>query len=271
MPSAKIPPLIFLGGGQMAEAIFCRLIDSKELIPQEITVSDINIKRLDYLYKAYGIKTSRTNKAALDSENPVVLAVKPQQVSALLNEVSDKIGRRLVISVAAGITTRYIEKQLPRARVVRVMPNVAALVGTSIAAVSKGAKAKAVDVDITKKVFSRVGQVIEVKESLQNAVTAISGSGPAYFFYLIELLADAGSSVGLSKKHSRQLAIQTMIGSSELLKTEKSPEDLRKMVTSPGGTTEAAIKSFNENHLSAIVETAVQKASQRAKELSKDN
>jgi len=271
MPNPKIPPLIFLGGGQMAEAIFCRLIAGNELIPQEITVSDVDTKRLDYLYKTYGVKTARSNKAALDSDSPVVIAVKPQQVSGLLKDINKKIGKRLVISVAAGITARIIEKQLPQARVVRVMPNVAALVGTSIAAVSKGAKAKTVDAVVAGKIFSRVGQVIEVKESLQNAVTAMSGSGPAYFFYFTELLAEAGSSVGLNKKQSRQLAIQTMIGSSELLKTQKTPEELRKMVTSPGGTTEAAIKSFNTNHLSAIVETAVQKASERAKELSKDN
>lgn len=251
----------------MAEAIFSRLIKNGHFIPQEITVSDIDEKRLDYLYKTYGIKTARTNIEAIDSEGPVIFSVKPQQFEKVLKEVN-KMGERLVISIAAGIKTAFIERYLPLARVVRVMPNTAALVSEAISAISKGKKATGNDVDIAKRIFGSIGEVIELDEGLQNAVTAVSGSGPGYFFYLTELLAFAGKRVGLSRENSRKLAIQTAIGAGELLKTKKSPEELRKMVTSPGGTTEAAIKSFIGDNLPAIVEKAVKKAYKRGEELS---
>lgn len=268
MPRSKVSQLTFLGGGKMAEAIFSRLITKSHFIPQEITVSDINEKRLDYLYKTYGVKTSRSNLGALDSEGPVIIAVKPQQVKEILEQIGDKVGNRLIISIAAGIKTTFLERYMPLARVIRVMPNTAALVGMAITAVSKGKKATKNDVDIAERIFGSIGQVVELGENLQNAVTAISGSGPAYFFYLTELLAFAGRQVGLSKEKSRQLAIQTAIGAGELLKTERPPEELRKMVTSSGGTTEAAIKSFIDDNLPRIVEKAVKKAYKRGEELS---
>lgn len=254
----------------MAEAIFCRLISAGELVPQEVTVSDINIERLDYLYKNYGVKTSNSNVNALDySKGPIIIAVKPQQASQVLKEVGRKTDERLVISIAAGIKISLIEKYLEQARVVRVMPNVAALAGSAITAVSKGSRADTSDLEIVRKIFSAIGTVIEIDESLQDAVVAISGSGPAYFFYLTELLIEAGLGIGLDEEKSRQLAIRTAIGAGELLKTGKSPKELRKMVTSPGGTTEAAIKSLDDNKFSAIVKSAVQSAQRRAKDLSK--
>lgn len=252
----------------MAEAIFSRLLEKSSFIPQEITVSDIDEKRLDHIYKTYGIKTCRSNIDALESEGPVLLAVKPQQIAKVLEQISDQAGDRLVISIAAGVKAAFIERLLPAARVVRAMPNTAALVGKAITAISKGSKATNGDVDVATKIFAAIGDVVPVDESLQNAVTAVSGSGPAYFLYLTELLAFTGEGLGLSRKDSRKLAIQTAIGTGKLLETENSPEELRKMVTSPGGTTEAAIKSFIDDKLLNVVEKAVKKAYKRGEELS---
>lgn len=252
----------------MAEAIISGLLSQKLLSKNQIFVSDINKQRLVFLSQTYGVKTFESNQEALDSQGPVIIAVKPQHIQELLKEISPKIGERLVISIAAGITVSLLQDGLPEARIIRVMPNTAALVGEAITAISKGDSANDDDLKIAKTVFGAIGKVIEVEEELQNAVTALSGSGPAYFFYLSELLIEAGVKVGLSYEQSRQLSIQTAIGAGELLKADENPQKLRKMVTSPGGTTEAAIKSLEDNSLSDIVEKAVHKAYERAKELS---
>ncbi len=261
--------ITFVGGGKMAEAIFAHIIAKDILIPQEINVLDISDSRLDYLYKTYGVKTAHSTASAIDSDEPVIIAVKPQDMETVLKEISKKPMKNLVISIAAGIKTEYIEKYLPNARIIRAMPNSAALVSSAISALSRGSKASKEDLEAAKEIFATIGEVIEVKEDLQDSITALSGSGPAYFFYLTELLEEAGVSIGLSKENSQKLATQIAIGAGGLLETGKSPKELRKMVTSPEGTTEAAIKSFEESKLSNIVKKAVQKARERSRELSK--
>ncbi len=252
----------------MAEAIFSRLIPKTGIDPQSIIVSDIDSKRLAYLKNKHGIRIASSNEEAVNEPGAIVLAVKPQNMKDLLTEISAKVGKRLVISIAAGIKTKKIEERLTQARVVRVMPNTAAMVGHAITAISRGSRASDEDVEATREIFSSVGEVMDVDEKLQNSVTAVSGSGPAYFFYLVELLAEAGKSTGLDDEQSLKLATQTAIGAGELLRTGREAKELREMVTSKGGTTEAAIKAFQENKLSDIVRTAVQQASTRAKEIS---
>ncbi len=252
----------------MAEAIFSRLVSQKTINPDKITVTDVDIDRLDFLQEKYLVKASLINGQAITGADVIILSVKPQQIEAVLTEIGSQVENKLVISIAAGIKIAKIEDKLPEAKVIRVMPNTAALVGQAISAISKGGKATDSDIDIAKQIFNAVGEVVEVDENLQNAVTAISGSGPAYFFYLTELLAEAAASLGLSEILSRKLADQTMVGAAQLLKTKKTPQELRKMVTSPGGTTEAAIKSFEEDKLSDIVQRAVRRARGRSEELS---
>ena len=260
--------LVFIGAGKMAEAILSRLISQAVLEPQNIVASDVDEDRLSFLKEKYKIKTTASNKEAIDHEGPIILAVKPQNISELLSDLGSDINNRLVVSIAAGINTEKIESYLPEARVVRVMPNTAALVGKAITAVSRGKTASDADIEAVKEIFKTVGETTEVEENLQNAVTAVSGSGPAYFFILVELLAEAGSSIGLNEEQSIELATQTAIGAGELLKTRKTARELREMVTSKGGTTEAALEAFQENKLSDIVIKAVQQAFTRAKEIS---
>ena len=264
----KIGSIIFLGGGKMAEAIFSRLISKAGIDPQNIIVADIDSERLAYLKKKHGIRIASSNEEAVGEPGPIVLAVKPQNMDELMTQISPKAGKRLVISIAAGVKTKKIEEQLTQARVVRVMPNTAAMVGQAITAISRGSRVSDEDVETTREIFSSVGKVMEIDEKLQNSVTAVSGSGPAYFFYLAELLAEAGKSTGLDEEQSLKLATQTAIGAGELLKTGREAKELREMVTSKGGTTEAALKAFQENKLSDIVRIAVQQALTRAKELS---
>jgi pyrroline-5-carboxylate reductase len=191
-------------------------------------------------------------------------------MAATLTEISSAIDTsKIVISIAAGITTTFIEKSLTKgARVVRVMPNTPALVGEGAAAVAKGSCAKATDVKLTCAIFNAVGISVEIEEKLMDAVTGLSGSGPAYFFLIIEALIDAGLKTGLSRDLAKQLAAQTMLGAASLcLQSDKQPAQLREMVTSPGGTTAAGLKVMEEGNIRALIVATVEAATKRSKEL----
>ena len=204
----------------------------------------------------------------------IILSVKPKDFDSLLkNEVCCGVSKnKLLISIAAGVTTKYIEgivgKDVP---VVRAMPNMAAAIGEAITAISVGNAAGAQDLKLAREIFSTIGEVVEVDEKLIDCVTAISGSGPAYFFYLIESLIDAAVELGIDREIAKRLVLKTALGSAKLPQAMKEePKALREKVTSKGGTTEAALKVFESKKFKNIVKEAVNEALKRAKQLSKE-
>jgi len=202
----------------------------------------------------------------------VIIAVKPQNFDELAGELSGNVSGKLVISIAAGIKTRYIEKAIgAKTRVVRVMPNTPALVGAGITAVCRGRHASAADLKTAEEIFSSIGATVVMEEKYFDLVTAISGSGPAYFFYLKEALIEAAVKMGMGKDVAKALVSKTALGAAKLLiETGHEPGILRQRVTSKGGTTEEAIKVFDKASFKRIVEKAVIAAARRSKELSGD-
>ncbi|MFA5323320.1 MAG: pyrroline-5-carboxylate reductase [Smithella sp.] len=261
-----------IGGGKMGSIIVQGLIARKLVPSKDIVVTDIDAARLDALRSSLKVRASRDNEKAAKNADIIILAVKPQNMAAALQEIKTVVNKsKVLISIAAGITTKFMESSLVKGvRVVRVMPNTPALVGEGTATVAAGRYAKANDVKLTRSIFDAVGVSFEVKEKMMDAVTGLSGSGPAYFFLIIEALIDAGMKTGLSRDLSKQLAVQTMLGAARLcLESDKEPAQLREMVTSPNGTTFAGLKVMEERNLRGIITSAVQAATKRSKELAK--
>lgn len=261
-----------IGCGNMGEALLARLSAMIEK-STSIMVSETDAVRRDYIQTKYKIIVEIDNNEVVKFADVIILAVKPKDFDSVLKqEVCCGISsKKLLISIAAGITTKYIEKvvgsDMP---VIRAMPNMGAFVGESITSISKGSSATGSDMDTAREIFSAIGDVIEVDEKLVDAVTAISGSGPAYFFYLAEALIEAARELGLSEDAARQLVVKTAFGSAMLLKTLKdSPETLRKKVASKGGTTEAAFRVFEKKVVKSIIKDAAKAAHARSREMSK--
>ncbi len=271
MSKLKNKKICFLGSGNITEAIISGLIYSNKKIRKNIISTDIRKERLEYISKKFGVNIISDNINAIRNSDIIIIAVKPQQIEDLLKEISGKIQpSQLVISVAAGITTKYIEKFLDKVPVIRTMPNTPVLVKEGMIVYCKGKYAKEIHENLVKELFSSVGLVISLKEKFFNAVTAVSGSGPAYVFYLAETLIKSAEKLGLDKKTAKILTIQTILGAAKLMKNSfDEPEILRKKVTSPGGTTEQAIKVFEKNNFCKIIEFALKSALKRAKQLSK--
>ncbi|MCX5850272.1 MAG: pyrroline-5-carboxylate reductase [Deltaproteobacteria bacterium] len=266
----KDKKIAIIGGGKMGSIIAQGLITHKIVPAADIIVTDIDTARLDFLRSSLKLKVSHDNVKAVKGADIIILAVKPQNMAATLKEISSSVNKsKVIISIAAGITTNFIEKLMNKGvRVVRVMPNTPALVGEGAAAVAAGSGAKANDIKLTRAIFNAVGISVEVKEKLMDAVTGLSGSGPAYFFLIIEALIDAGLKTGLSRALAKQLAAQTMLGAARLcIQSDKEPVQLREMVTSPGGTTAAGLKVMEEKNIRAIIVAAVEAATRRSKEL----
>jgi pyrroline-5-carboxylate reductase len=264
--------IAFLGAGNMAEAIIAGIAGSKLVPPQRITASDVRKERLNYLKKKFGIKAADGNRSAVKASKIIFLCVKPQSMEELLSEIGPFIRpSQLVVSIAAGITTRFIEGYLTKnVPVVRAMPNLPLLAGEGVAGICRGRAAKKAHAGIVKKIFSASGLVVEIPEKKINAVTALSGSGPAYVFYLAEMLKTAGTEMGLAEDIADRLARQTVFGAGKMLKEQElSASQMRKNVTSPGGTTEAAVKHLEMKKFSKIFVEAVKLARKRAGELSK--
>lgn len=264
--------IAFLGAGNMAEAIIAGIVKSKLTAPNNVMASDVRKDRLNYLHKKFGIKAAAGNVSAVKAANIIFLSVKPQSMEELLREIGHIIKpSQLVVTIAAGLTTNFIERSVSRGvAVVRVMPNLPLLAGEGAAGVCRGRNAKKSHAETVKKIFSASGVVVEVPEKNINAVTALSGSGPAYVFYLAEMLKSAGIEMGLPGDMSDNLARQTVFGAGKMLREKDIPaSQMRKNVTSPGGTTEAAIKYLEQKHFSKIFIEAVKQAKKRAGELSK--
>jgi pyrroline-5-carboxylate reductase len=261
----------FIGSGNMAEAIIKGILSSGLYKPQDIMASDVQPERLDYIAKTYKVKTTSNNEELVNYAKVVLLCVKPQSVKQMLDEIEHKIhDNSLVISIAAGITTTCLTKRLGRCRIIRAMPNTPAMVGEGATALFS-ANADKASVEYAVKLFSAVGRAVVVgSEDLIDAVTAVSGSGPAYFFLLMEQMIEAAVKLGLERKTAVQLVLQTAKGASLLADSQhpaQSPSELRQKVTSPGGTTEAALKIFNEHQFDVIVKKALTAARDRSRQL----
>jgi len=262
--------IAIIGGGKMGSIIAQGLIAQKISSNKDIIVTDIDAARLELLRKSTKLKVSHNNEKAVKNANIIIIAVKPQNMAATLNEISPAIDKnKIVISIAAGITTGFIEAFLASGvRVLRVMPNTPALIGEGAAAVAKGSCAKKSDVKLAHIIFNAVGISVEVEEALIDAVTGLSGSGPAYCFLIIEALIDAGEQMGLPRDLAAKLAMQTMLGAARLcIHSDKQPAELREMVTSPGGTTVAGLKVLEDGKIRATIIAAVEAATKRSKEL----
>lgn len=262
----------FIGAGNMAEAIIKGIIKSRISRTSEIYASDINQDRLKYIKKLTGINVFNDNLKVIKNSDIIILCVKPQNIDNVLSELKNKIDKRKkIISIAAGISLSRLQIGLGKnISIIRVMPNTPALIGEGMSCISHGRYTSKKDIKIASGIFSSLGKVILIKEKLMDAVTAISGSGPAYFYLFIEALINAGIKLGLPYNVAVELVNQTAFGSIKMvINTKEEPANLREKVTSKGGTTEAALKIFAEKEFEKIVEDAVQKAFLRSKELSK--
>jgi pyrroline-5-carboxylate reductase len=269
--SLKNKTIAFLGAGNMGEALIRGLLAAKTVAPSQIIGTDVRPERLDELAKTFGIRTAGDNVKAVTDADIVLLAVKPQQMSAVLAPLKSVTSNlKLFISIAAGVPTARIESELGgKTHVVRVMPNTPALVGAGAAALAKGAHATDDDLATTESILGAVGITVRVEERYLDVVTALSGSGPAYVFFVTEAMIKAGVAAGLDEALAKKLAIQTVYGAAKLLvESGEEPESLRRKVTSPGGTTEAALKVMGVRKLTEIFAEAIQAAERRSRELS---
>ncbi len=274
-----------IGAGNMGEAFVGALIRSNISDPSKIYISDISKERRNIVSKTFGVSTTNDNFKLFSECSVVMLAVKPQQIDQLLSQVAGQKGykipeRKLVISIAAGIRLRKIEDLLyppldedsrEKLPIIRVMPNTPALVLAGISGMSANKYATAEDVKVARTILEAMGIVIEFKEKDLDAVTALSGSGPAYVFYLIESMIEGGINVGLAPDDAATLTITTLKGALTLMEElNESPELLRQKVTSPGGTTEAAFKILENNRVKQKIIEAIAAAAKRSKELGND-
>jgi len=262
----------FLGSGNMAEAICRSVLRAGRMEPHRIIASDPKPERRG-CFEKLGTRTTPDNREVCREAPVVVCAVKPQDIFAVLAEVRDVCtSEHLFVSIAAGVETKAIEEYLADVPVVRVMPNTPLLVGTGACALARGSRAGDDHVEAVREIFGTGGVTVEVGEEMMDAVTALSGSGPAYFFYLVESLLKAAGEAGLTRDVAETLLFQTVRGVAEMLfKSGMSPERLRRMVTSPGGTTEAALKYFEKNDLSGTVQEGFKKAVERSRQLCRRN
>jgi pyrroline-5-carboxylate reductase len=264
----------FIGPGNMAEALLRGLVHGNHVPASAICVAGPRIERLDELAKKFDVKTTVNNADAARGVDVLILAVKPQIMERVVQQIADAVeGSTIVVSIAAGIDTESLERALPeKTRVIRAMPNTPALVGAAATAISPGRHATADDIAIAKAVFDAVGITVVLEESQLDAVTGLSGSGPAYIFLILEALADAGVKVGLSRRNAQRLAAQTVMGSAKLLlDTDEHPGRLKDMVTSPGGTAIAGLHTLEQGGLRTTLINAVETATKRAKELGRGN
>ena len=262
----------FLGGGKMGEALVSGLIRSGGRNPDEIMVTARREERVRELAERNGVAATLSNPEAVEWAETVVLTVKPQDIEALLGQIAEHVTpEHLVVSFAAGVRTSFVEKHLASGvPVVRVMSNVAVLVDEAMSVVSPGSQAEDKHVSVAEELLGYVGRVIRLPEVHLDAITATSGSGPAYFFLLAEAMIEACILLGLSRDVATELIIQTMLGSAKMLRdTGKHPVELREMVTSPGGTTIAAIRHLEEAGVRAAFLNAIDAARKRSAELAR--
>lgn len=262
-----------LGGGNMAAAIVRGLLSAQRVTAAELCLTELRPDRRGELAAEFGVEVSDDNRETVRRSDVVLLAVKPQSVAALLAEVGGELGPdRLLISIAAGINTATLAAACaPGTRIVRAMPNTAAMVLAAATGLSRGPCATVADLGLARALFEAIGRVVELDERLLDAVTGLSGSGPAYVLLFIEALSDGGVRAGLPREESLLLATQTVLGTAQLLLTSgEHPARLRDQVTSPGGTTIAGLAELERGAVRHAVMAAVEAAVGRARELGRN-
>jgi pyrroline-5-carboxylate reductase len=260
-----------LGAGQMAEALLRGVLKAKLLPPERVVACDVSVARRELFARELGVRAVESARVVTQSADLLALCVKPQQADAVLAEVSRafRADRQVLASIAAGVPTARIEKLLPLgARVVRVMPNTPMLVGLGASGLCGGRHARPEDLARVETLLSAASLVLEVEEPLMDAVTGLSGSGPAYLFYLVEAMAEAGEAEGLAREEALKLATRTCLGAARMLEeTGLPPEELRRRVTSPNGTTQAAVTLLDKDEVKKKLVAAVRRAAERSREL----
>lgn len=256
-----------IGGGVMGEALLSRLIAQQIYLPEQVWVSDPQPERREFLTKTYGVAVTADNQEVIQKAHVLLLAIKPQVFEAVAGQLNG-VKIPLVLSILAGVPLQKLEAAFPQSAVIRSMPNTPATVGAGVSAIASGSLVTAQQLIQAKQIFQAVGEVVEVPESLMDAVTGLSGSGPAYVALVVEALADGGVASGLPRAIASQLALQTVLGTAKLLnETGLHPAQLKDRVTSPGGTTIAGITKLEQAGFRSALIEAVQAATRRAQEL----
>ena len=267
---SELPGLVFLGGGQMAEAIIRGVVAAGLVTPDRVVAAEIMPARREYLSAQVGIHAEASNLAAVERGDVIVLALKPQDIPTVLKEIGPKVRfDQLVVSIAAGVPLAKIEPAFTEAvPVIRVMPNTPCLVGQGMAAIARGKHATDEHAQTVLRIFNATGKAITVPEYQLDAVTALSGSGPGYVAVMIEAMADAGVRVGLARDVATTLAVQTVLGTAQLIsETGRHPAVVKDMVSSPAGTTIAGIHALEKGGIRAAIIDAVVAATDRSREL----
>ncbi|WP_163329480.1 pyrroline-5-carboxylate reductase [Desulfurobacterium thermolithotrophum] len=256
----------FIGGGNMAEAFIDAFINGEFLLPNQVFVSDINRERLKYLEEKYGIKTFSSNIEVSINSDIIFLAVKPQIMSSILREIAETISpTQIIVSMAAGYPIKKIEELIGNdKKIVRIMPNILIKVKKGITALCHNFRLLNEDLKLVESLLSSCSEVVSVDEKLFDGVTALSGSGPAFIFLMIEALSDGGVKVGLPRDVALKLAIETIIGSATMVKLGEHPEVLKDKVTSPAGTTIAGLSALEENRTRYAFMKAIEEAYKRS-------
>lgn len=260
--------LVFVGGGNMAEAMLKGCLSADVCKARQVVVTDIKAERLKTIEAKYKVKTSLKNVNPVSAADIVLLAVKPQNIEEVLQELSSVIDKnKLIVSIAAGISIKQLQKKVDW-KIVRVMPNTPALIGAGITAMCYNANVKNEDKKVVQNIFAAVGSVVEVEESDINAITALSGSGPAFIYRIADILIKAGVKIGLSPNIAKKLTLQTLVGAAKMIEqTGEDPETLIRKVASPGGTTEAGLKVLDSSKIKEELTSTIIAAKKRADEL----
>jgi len=260
-----------LGTGNMGQALVSGLVGSGSSKPKNIICTDVREAKLKAVEKQYGVRTTTSNLEAVSQAEIIIYAVKPQIMASVLNETAKKLDMsKLIISIAAGVPMEAIESCLNKElRLIRVMPNIAAAVKEAATAVAAGKHATQEDIQLAMTIFDSIGKSVFIQENyLMDAITGLSGSGPAYIFLIVEAMADAGVKVGLSRQEALFLSAQTVLGAAKMLiETQEHPGQLRDRVTSPGGTAIAGLATLEEGGLRTTLIHAVEVATNRSREL----
>ena len=261
----------FIGTGKMGEALIRGILHARLVPPDRIYANDADSSKLNLLQKTYRISTCKDNCDVVLNSEIIIIAVKPQIVPAVLKEIKTSIKNQLIISIAAGVPIETYENALSKGtKVVRVMPNIAATVREAASAISSGSAVTEEDEAIATGIFNSIGRTVILPEHLLDAVTGLSGSGPAYIFMIIEALADGGVFEGLDRNTAKILAAQTVLGAAKMVLDDGTHTgELRDMVTSPGGTTIRGIRVLEDRGVRIAMMDAVIEACERSKELGK--
>lgn len=263
--------ITFIGAGSMAEALIAGIVKSEVLKPNQIHVTNrSNQSRLQVLNQLYAIQSTSDTEAAVADADAIFLAMKPKDVAGALAEIKPFLTKdQVIISILAGTQTKFIADQLGMdISVIRAMPNTSATIGYGATGLTKGTFVTEEQIKLASTLFETVGTVTIVAEEQMHTVTAVAGSGPAYFYYIVEAMEEAAQSGGLNQADAKELIYQTILGAAQMLKqTNEDPALLRRKITSPGGTTERGIKTLADHKVNKAIEAAVYQASNRSKEL----